>query len=336
MKIKYSFALPLLFIIVIGCTDNKQEKQQTSRSNIQNIKEMILAFETDSILIGQHPVLYLAREFLIVVDYKSLFQYIHIFDKYNFKHVVSTALRGQGPNEITRIGSVVYDKVNDNLYVSDHGKQKIFSYNLDSVIKYPYYKHYVKTTLKDREFPSTYFYINDSISYARIILPTGNSGFNEILAKWSYITGNATPLYKHPAIEKRRITFTVSPENSIYVECYFYHDLITICDLDGNLKYNIYGPRWDDRTSNKTCHFQNVIVLKDRIIASYSGGRNFSKEDRADKLLVFNLKGDYIKTLEAGYSISDMCYDEESNRLFFSFNDMIQFGYLDLTDELLN
>jgi hypothetical protein len=335
MKIKYSFALLLFFITLIGCSVNKQEKYQTSRKNIQNIKEQIVVFETDSILIGQIPVIYLAKEFLIVQDYKSLDKYIHIFDKFSFKHIASTALRGEGPDEITRIGHIVYDELGGNIYVSDHGKNKIFCYNLDSVIKYPDYKHYVKTKMKDREFPSKYFYINDSLSYARIILPTGNSGFNEILAKWSYTTGKTIPLFNHLKIEKRRVVFTVSPENDIYVECYFYHDLLTICDLDGNLKHNVYGPNWDENKSNKTCHFQDITVLDNNIIASYSGGKNFSKEDRADKLLVFNLNGDYVKTLDVGYRISDMCYDKESKRLYFSFNDMIQFGYLELTDEVL-
>jgi len=325
----------IFFSILISCSNGKQEKHQTSRNNILKIKDKIIDFDTDSILIGKYPQLYLADKYLIIVDYKSLTEFIQIFDKYNFRHIASTALRGEGPTEITRIGHVFYDKSKGNLFVSDAGRQKIFCYNLDSLIKYQDYKHYVKLQLNKKEFPSQYYYINDSLTYARIIQPTGNSGFDEILAKWNMLNNKIKTLYKHSEIKRRRTRFDVSIKDSIYVECYQHHDLLTICDLDGNLKFNIYGPNWDKKMSNKIDHFKEIIIIGNNIIASYSGGANWSKDELADKLLVFNIEGDYIKTLEVGYRISDMCYDEESNRLFFSFNDMIQFGYLELTDDML-
>lgn len=52
-------------------------------------------------------------------------------------------------------------------------------------------------------------------------------------------------------------------------------------------------------------------------------------------MLIFNLNGDYIKTLDIGYKIVDFCYDIQNDRLVFNFEDMIQFGYIDLDDQLL-
>lgn len=336
MRTKPFLAMLLLSILAISCSNDQQEKHQSSRNKVQDIKSKIIPFETGDVLIGKNPSIYIADKYLVIVDYRALAEHIHIFDKLSFKHIISTGLHGEGPDEITSVGHVVYDKAKGNLYVSDHSKQKIFGYNIDSVIKFPDYKHYIKTRMNDKEFPSEYFYINDSLSYARIIQPTGVSGFNEILAKWSYTSGKIKELYKNPAIKKRRITFTVSPENEIYVECYYYHDLMTICDMDGNLKYNIYGPNWDDRVSNETVHFQNVVIAGNNIITSYSGRKNFTEESYSDKLLIYNTKGDYIKTLKLGHKIYDMCLDKESNRLYFSFRDLIQFGYLELTDKVLN
>jgi hypothetical protein len=45
---------------------------------------------------------------------------------------------------------------------------------------------------------------------------------------------------------------------------------------------------------------------------------------------VFDLDGNYIKTLDVGYRIWRMSVDEDNDRLFFTFDDEIQFGYLDL------
>ena len=75
-------------------------------------------------------------------------------------------------------------------------------------------------------------------------------------------------------------------------------------------------------------------------IVSFDTG--LSLEEINDYLALFEskgkvvIKGDYIKTLEIGYRIVDMCFDEENSRIFFSFNDMVQFGYLEITDNLLN
>lgn len=325
-----------LFCVFQACTSNSSETYQRERNNNLSVRNQIVVFDTDSVLIGKFPRLYMLGEFLAICDYTSLDFQVHLYSRNQLNYIKSVAQRGDGPNEINRIGTLVFDESINHFYVSDHGKQKIFGYNVDSVLLQDNYEHYTKSSLKDKEFPDNYFYINDSLSYARIILPTGNLGFNEMLAKWNLSNGETTPLYNHPKIEKRRVNFTVSPENNLYVECYNYHDLLTICDLNGNLIKNIYGPKWDDKPTNKIVHFAKVIIVNDKIVAAYAGGENHTSDEYANKLLVFSLNGDYIKTLDVGYRILDMCLDRAANRLIFSFNDVVQFGYLNLSDPMLN
>ena len=45
---------------------------------------------------------------------------------------------------------------------------------------------------------------------------------------------------------------------------------------------------------------------------------------------VFDINGEYLKTLYIGYKQTGICYDEENHRLILNFDDDIQFGYLDL------
>ena len=106
---------------------------------------------------------------------------------------------------------------------------------------------------------------------------------------------------------------------------------MTICNLDGDLICNIYGPDWTADSSDIS-HYWNVNVCGDKIIASYSGGDHRTEAYYPTKFLVFNLNGDYLKTLETGYRIARFCYDEDNNRIIMCMDDDIQFGYLDLNE----
>jgi len=66
------------------------------------------------------------------------------------------------------------------------------------------------------------------------------------------------------------------------------------------------------------------------IVATYSGGNYRTDEYYPTKLIIFDLNGDYLKTLDVEYKINDFCFDREKNRIIMSLNDVIQFAYLDI------
>ena len=98
-------------------------------------------------------------DYLIIGDYKSSDKLIHIFDKNDFSYLASTAYVGQGPNEITVMGHIGIDEERHCFYVSDHGKQKIYSYDIDSVFANSDYVPTVKTEMNMTRFPDKYQYI---------------------------------------------------------------------------------------------------------------------------------------------------------------------------------
>ena len=326
-KLVYFLALALC----LSCT-SETEKHQNSRNNIVNVKDKIKEIEIKEVLINGYARVYIMNNYFIIVDSKSFDNQIHIFDKNdNFKYLAGTAPRGQGPDEITVIGHVEPDNTGKILYVTDHGKLKIFSYDLDSVLANPKYRPEEKLRMNNTIFPEKYTYINDTLCIGVAIAPIGYSDFRPVIAKWNMSTGEIIPMkYEHPEIEKPRIACSVSMEHGIYVTCYHYHDLITICNLDGNLKYNIYGRSWDNRRSNEIYHYGKVIFVEDKILASYSGGRNFSDDERPTKFLIFDIHGDYLKTIETGYKIDQFCYDQDNNRILLHLDAEIQFACLDL------
>lgn len=335
-----TFLLVLITLLLPYCgNESKQtEKYHNHRNNIIHIQDRIKEIQFEDAYLSNFSNIFTMDDYLIVKDYKSFEKLIYIFDRNNFSYIANIAPRGQGPYEITNMGHIGIDEKNRIFYVTDHGKQKIFSYQLDSVLTNPSYKPAEKLDLNEHQFPSRYVLINDTLCIGLIIEPIGNYGFNQSIAQWNMRSGEITPMkYTHPKIERKRVSFAVSKENGIYVECYKHHDLFTICDLDGNLKYNVYGKQWDNKTSNAKRYFGDVVICNNRILASYSAGRdNFSKDYLPTQLLVFDINGNYIHTLDIGYRIVEFCYDKQNNRLIMHLDDMIQFGYVTLNDDLLD
>ena len=327
----------LLFIVLCwSCTPNATtEKYQNKRDNVVLVREKVkeIVIPENEVLIGMFPNLYIMDNCLIISDSRSPEKLIHVFNKQTFKYLTSLADKGQGPGEIVSIGHIVSDEPRRKFYVSDHGKQAIFGYDLDSVLSNPFYMPEVKMKMDKGLFPDRYHRINDTLCYCRIIEPIGNADFQDAVGLLNMNTGEIKRLgNKHSKLEKNRINVVASMENGIYVESSFNYDLLTICKLNGDLKYSIYGPNWNNRRDGKD-HYGKVIFIDNKIFASYGKGNFQTNEYIPTKFLVFGIDGDYLQTIETGYWVTDYCYDKENNRIIMCLNDAeIQLAYLDLDE----
>lgn len=334
MKTIKIIILSLFSIGMLGsCNRNiDTEKYQSKRNNVVDVRAMVKEIPMeDDVLIGSYARPFLLNDYLIVGDYRSVDKQIHIFNKNTFEYLGSTANIGQGPDEITVMGNIGTDEKRGMFYVSDHGKMKIFAYDIDSVLADSNYKPHVKVEMDMKQFPDRYLYYSDTLSLALLIKPTSVSSFEQCVAKWNMQDETFEPMpYEHPDIERKRVSITASPQLNRYVECYTHHDLMTICDMNGNLMYNIYGPRWNSKMSNKKYYYGGVVFCADKLVASYSGKENFSNDYEPTELLIFSATGDYLKTLNVGRKIVDFCYDQDNNRLIMNLNDEYQFAYLNL------
>lgn len=327
----------LYLLLIISCwscsRDSETEKYQSKRDHVINVRDKMKEFSTQDVLIGRISRVYLLSDYLIITEYNVPDKLIHLFDKNNFNHLASTTYQGQGPGEITIIGHVGTDEAHRRFFVSDHGKLKIFSYDLDSVLANPDYQPEVKMNMKERQFPDRYLYLNDTLCIARIIEPIGNSDYRPSVARWNMTTEEIVPMkYEYPDLKRVRFIYAASAEHKRYVQCYSQYDLMTICDFDGNLICNIHGPKWNTEITQTQHYALSATFCKDKIVALYSGSDHRTDAYYPTKFLVFDLNGNYLKTLETGYMITDFCYDKENNRLIINLNDEIQFAYLDLTD----
>ena len=322
----------LFVFFASSCFRNSDvEKSQNHSTNIIDVKESVKEIIIDTPLIGGWARPFIVNDYLLISDSQSEEKLISIFDKNNFSYLMGVGDAGEGPNEITNMGVIVPDEVHHRFFVPDYGKLKVLSYSVDSILKNPFYRPEVKGDMKELQFPDRFVYVNDTFCIARSIMVGESKYFQQSLVRWNMLTGEMKLLVEgHPKIERKRSQFAVSLEHNLIVDCYAHHDLMTIYDLDGNLKYNIYGPDWDDKTSNDMVYYDAVVICKDKIVAAYAGGRNWSDEGFPNFFQVYDFDGNYIKTLNIGRKICNFCYDQELNRLIMVLDNEIQFAYLNL------
>jgi hypothetical protein len=308
------------------------------RSNVVDVHDMIKEIRIDDPLIGSSSIVYIISDYLIIEDITSPEEQVYLFDKNSFKYLRGTAKKGPGPYEIANIGLISMDEEHGKLYVADNAKLRILSYDLDSLLADPDYTPSVKLNMKENAIPLEYEYFSDTLCIGMIAELIGTNDYRPYIGKWNMTTGKIVRMkYEHPKIKEKRIQPAVSREHGIYVECYTDHDLMSICSLDGELKYNVYGPQWDPEYSDRIHYYSHTVFCGDKILALYSGRNSFIQDpvkgvvfNWPTQFLVFDLEGNCLKTLETGYKVRRFCYDKENNRILMSLDDDIQFAYLDL------
>ena len=71
-------------------------------------------------------------------------------------------------------------------------------------------------------------------------------------------------------------------------------------------------------------------LQSDDASVGYSGEDNMADAYFPTVFMIFDLEGNYIKTLDVGYKIQDFCIYKDNHRIIMALVDEIQFAYLDL------
>lgn len=328
------WGIGIMLGVAMGCSHPSAfDKYQSHSGNALDVKGLIKGIVIDTPLVSGGARLCVLDEYLILSDHHAEDNQVLIFDKKDFSYITGTGHPGEGPDEITNIGELIPDKAHRRLYVTDYGKMQVKGYDLDSLLSDADYLPEYKFDMNKTATPVMFSYVNDTLCYACCVTAEPGKHFQESLVTWNMKTGDLRPLISgHPEVERKRIRYAVSLENDRIAVSYDHHDLLAIYDLEGRLKHYVYGPEWDNATSNAMIYYYgSIVICKDRIIAGYSGERNpDSGNVYVTKLLVYDLEGNYIKTLNARCRICEFCYDPEYNRIIMALDDEMQFAYLDL------
>jgi hypothetical protein len=315
---------------LISCNQNSDtEIVQDNRNRVVNVSDKIIDIKSD--VIFGNGLLYILDDILIIHEVSPKNEKgIHLFNKNTFQYLASTGYNGRGPGEILIPGCIGVDKSNRLLWVLDHGNSVIWKFPIDSILKNDKFHPSEKVDLNGELFIDRLEVLNDSIILGKAVQMTSKASFIKVMAKFNIKDNKITLFgYENPKTEGRYSSseFAISRENNFYVNCYYYCDLMTICDLKGNLKYNIYGPDVSFDNEFKKTYFFGVKTCNEKIIASYIGDRatielaNRSVGNTPSKFLVFDKNGKYERTLDTGSKFTYFCVDEENNRIIAYFNE---------------
>ncbi len=302
-------------------------------ADADSCKELVKEFKTEDVLIGRSSTIHTTDSLLFVLDHTSTDSIIHMFDAFTDRHIKSFGKFGQGPDEIARAGQFAFDHDKGEAYVFDYGQQRVMAFNIDSVVSDPEYRPYVKlrfTTAK--AFPDRYVHINDSLGFARHISPGKTKGFVQSLCRYNLDSGTVVP-FGDPALKcyENRSMFAVSPETNMVAEACSTQDLVIIYDFDGNVINRFEGPLYSSDVNRDATYFTGAVFAGDYLLCSYSGDTT-GKEYFGPYIVVFDKKGDYMKTLDLGRKIINMSYSPAKGRLLIGFDDEMQFGELSLSE----
>jgi len=348
------FVINVLFTIALfGCSNNnnKTEKYQKNRdSSIINVKNRIIGLP-DILPVRFCTNIKIINDVLIIMDSKADRKGVFVYDKKTFKHITTTGFLGNGPGEIVRYGNIVPIEHENAFYLPDFGKCVITKFCIDSILTNALYKPEQVQKFGRHNFATNLEMLDDSIFLGIAVAIAENHTFRKYLVNYNIKNNEMKKFgYHHPQSDsndrkKTYFRFKIIPRNNTYVKCYSKLDLMTICDLNGNLKYNIYGPGWNKNKDNKKSYFTHKVdIYNEYIITTYLGKSDivFDKYKRPHgvsptKFIVFNLDGDYLKTIETNHNITNWCVDENNKRIIAYFDDSdIEFGYfnIDFLDKL--
>ena len=323
----------LLFIILFasfGC--NKSYKSKTFHEDKEktiNVKDKIVDIETD--LYFGICDLEISDSLLIVSEIDPRGEKgVHLLNKNSLKYLTSTGYMGKGPGEIIRSGNSTISFNSQIIWVDDYGKMVKWKFPIDSVMNNNKFIPTQKIAMNKDLFQVMFKFISDSVTIGKSCVPTSFHSMDLINTKRNIYSNKIEKYgYHYPDLKDRESysDFALSNRKKLYVTCYKFVDLMTVCNLNGDLRSNIFGPKWKPKEIPCVQFYKHVDFYKDYIIASYLGDKWVLKTAdggmeylSTSKFLVFDINGNYIKTIEVGYEFSEFCVDEDNGRIIVYFD----------------
>lgn len=342
MKIFYYLLLSIVF--TFGCS-SKSGKEYKIENNITDASDQIHDLTLKTFI--DKSFLYVVNDYLLVLEpMPQKNKSIHLIDLNSLSYKASGGFMGEGPGELIRPGRVGVDEKNNLAWIPDFGKMNLVPFSLDSIMADSVYRPLSYVRMKPELFIERFGLINDSIALGKAVAPSSRSTFIMDMVKLNLNSGDIQKFgYVNPQVSEKHTNslFALSLTNKRYANVYIEENLITICDLDGNLISDVHGEEIKLEKGATTAYFSGVDFYMNYILASYIGGddtiiNEFQRQagNSPSKILIFDVNGNYIKAIEVGNKFYYFCVDEVHNRLFFYFIDRENpIGYLNL-DQLLN
>jgi hypothetical protein len=326
---------PLILFLISACSPSSDKHFKLSKS--KEIQVEITDFPTD-ILMGAAFINFLG-DYLIFTDFlDSPDKGIHIYHKNTLAYLGSTGEKGEGPGEITRYGEIFTTPNPNEFWMPDFAKLKAFKFHIDSVLMDEHYLPSITRDFRNDLFLIRAKFISDTVAIGACLEALSPSTFRTTLGEWNISKNTMEKFgYDHPELVDKRTNafFDYSALDNTIVFAHNRHDVLSVLNNKGELKFNIFGENNVKEEEGKKSFFGRVNITKDYIFVEYLGdfgmkwdeNRN-PKSVQFSKILVFNKEGSLVSYFDTQHEIRTFSVDEENKRIFCNFLDReIPIGY---------
>ncbi len=324
--------IPILLFTMWSCGTKDTSPviiHESVRDNHMNATDMVVSIEDNLPDMHSFTLLIPAGDTLLFHDKKGELQFA-AYDILADTTIGQFGKFGNGPGEIANFGSTFYNPNSKILYGYNANKNIVSGFYLPRAVTNQDYDAFDKFKMKTFMNPILCpYYINDSTIYCMVYASKGTAEFQ--LANWNFITNKVVPFDSIDYYDNAKFVITLSPEKDRIFAADKQQDIRSIYTLDGKLCRRIFGPDYTGKINTRDSYFSAPEICGDKLILRYSGpGNNNSKQIIYNTLIITNLDGNYIKTLDFDFSINSIAYHAKTNRLYMTTDGEPQFCYLPL------
>lgn len=326
---RFFVCLLVLIGFLYSCKDNTIRNFNLKDAELIDVSNEIQDVVMDQMI--SSPFLEISDKYLIIVDVLAADKGIHIFEREKLQFLESTGILGEGPGQISRYGPIAFSPSGQDFWMPDFGKLKIFKYNIDSILVDDQYLPSISKSMEMDFFLTRFKFIQDEIVVGAGLEPLSNSTFRISLGKWDLNTGTVEKFgEEHPDLmgERTNAYFDYSPEHQMMVLTHIDHDILTVYNTEGEVKYHVLGQRKFDNERRKLKFFGPVHITEKYIFTSYLGKEGFEIDENNQpksvpktKILAFDLEGRLAKVFETGHELGKFVVDEKNRRVICYFED---------------
>ena len=312
-------------------TNNCKEQWQDERNMIEEAKIVSIDDSLPPMHAFTHIFIY--GDTMIFHDYKSTDRQFLGYDLDEGKCLGWFGIFGNGPGEIANFGTCFFDPYKRIFYGMDGNQWNISGFELDKALKDSTYRAFTKASMAALELRvpvQSVFFHNDSTILCHLYEMNENwTKSVQRLGRLDIETGKTEIIEEFLPEEDARFGMDISFEDSLVWVTHHTNDRIDLLNLDGKLIKTIYGPDYHNPRLHMIYYFYDPVFCGDKICVVYHGKYDPTFSFGRD-ILMFDLEGNYLKTLRCEMPITDIAYHEKTDRLYVCTNGDPQFGYIQL------
>ncbi|WP_288205880.1 BF3164 family lipoprotein [uncultured Parabacteroides sp.] len=322
MKI-YFILLITLTLYSCNFAKNEQGYKESIQENIHKLNAHIV---NSSLMMSIARDIHIYNNYLIIRTFSDN-KFLYILNKNTGDIITSLVPQGNGPNECIEMSDQIQIDKKGDLSWFDYAKKKLFICNLDTLIKssvnyanidFNKYNGNIDLILRLRNkylvsLGDIFSEYNEIKRYAIFDSTKMNSSF----LGFPIINNSSRNLNETYLNYRTSQHIALAPNEDRFVVTEIYEGILEIFQLTDSIKLNSIHPLFEYK-KNELHGFVDLCATDSYIYAIKidSNMDGTDKNNKYNKIMVFDWEGKYIKTFETDYNLLTFDIDEKTNCIY--------------------